>query len=345
MNDRGLRLSAADLLKNYLLGRSDNRVQETHTHWLTMVGALETISDDEIVVTYIRHLWISRNGHVRTPKLFETIKQEIKSKQRAVSFAAELSETAPQYVALQNPGHEWWNAYDPSVRKHVDTLTRLGMAQIRPLTMAVLHVFGNADIKNFMLMAVCWSIRFLIAGIPSGTLEGYYGRYAVEVFAKKIKTNKELWKAMGPFVPDDETFRSAFSTARVSTAHIARYYLRALQQKADGESEPQYVPSDGGEVNLEHVLPQSPSDEWEEVDSETAESHTKRVGNMVLLQASQNQILGNKSYEEKKPILSASAFSLTREAASNLKWGKDEINARQKRLAELALKTWPHKPS
>jgi hypothetical protein len=57
MNDRGLRPSAADLLKNHLFGLADNRMDEAERNWISMAGTLETVpdSDDDIVVTYIRH--------------------------------------------------------------------------------------------------------------------------------------------------------------------------------------------------------------------------------------------------------------------------------------------------
>jgi hypothetical protein len=52
-------------------------------------------------------------------------------------------------------------------------------------------------------------------------------------------------------VPPDQAFRSAFATVRVSKAQRARYYLRALQLKADGQQEPQYVPNDdASDINL-----------------------------------------------------------------------------------------------
>ena len=40
-----------------------------------MTGALETVpdADDDIVVTYIRHLWISQHGPTRTKDLFGKI--------------------------------------------------------------------------------------------------------------------------------------------------------------------------------------------------------------------------------------------------------------------------------
>jgi hypothetical protein len=65
---------------------------------------------------------------------------------------------------------------------------------------------------------------------------------------------------------------------------------------------------------------------------------------MVLLQASENDLIGNSGYAKKKASLAKSAFSLTREAAVYDQWGVEEISKRQKHLAELAVKTWPLKP-
>ena len=46
MNDRGLELSATDLIKNYLLGRAGTaRIEQVKTNWNTMTGALETIAE------------------------------------------------------------------------------------------------------------------------------------------------------------------------------------------------------------------------------------------------------------------------------------------------------------
>lgn len=146
-------------------------------------------------------------------------------------------------------------------------------------------------------------------------------------------------------VPSDQAFKSAFSTARVSKAQLARYYLRALQLKADGQTEPQYVPNDDAtDVNLEHILPQSPSAEWPGLDEDTARAFVHRLGNLVLLQASPNRLVGNSGYVVKQPVLQQSAFSLTRDTGNFAGWGPAEIAQRQAALADLAVATWPFKP-
>ena len=85
LNDRGLDLSIADLLKNLLMGRAGDRVQEAQQRWTSMLGSLETVSPKDISVTYIRHLWASMHGPTRERDLYPRIRDTVKSKQ---SFAA-----------------------------------------------------------------------------------------------------------------------------------------------------------------------------------------------------------------------------------------------------------------
>ena len=105
MNDRGLRPSAADLLKNHLFGLADNRMVEAERNWISMIGTLEAVpdSDDDIVVTYIRHLWISQQGPTRTKDLFDRIKATIKGKQAAIDLCNELAVSAVHYAAILIP--------------------------------------------------------------------------------------------------------------------------------------------------------------------------------------------------------------------------------------------------
>lgn len=335
INDRGLQLSAADLLKNHIFGLADDRLPEAVEKWQSMSGALATLPDqDETTVTYIRHMWISLNSPTRTRQLYEKIKETVKNKQGAIDLATQFSNNAPRYAALLTPSHEAWNGFNPTVRKQVDTLANLGMKQLRPLLLSALDRFPKAEIPKLLKACVCWSVRCLIAGVPSGTLEGYYGRNAFEIRENKIPNVRELTKTMLEVVPDDERFSAAVFTARVSQAHLARYYLRALQQFSDGEKEPQYVPNDGGEITLEHVMPEHLTTEWK-IKPDEHKAFTNRLGNLALLQATPNSDLGHMSYVAKKKILAKSAFSLTKLAAKCRSWGPNEVAERQRKLADL----------
>jgi hypothetical protein len=348
MNDRGLRPSAADLLKNHLFGLAGNRLPEAEQNWAAMTGALDTVADadDEIVVDYIRHMWISQKGPTRTRELFDRIKENVRSKQDAVDVSNQLAQNAVLYSALLNPAHDLWNPHGVSARKHVATLKYLGMKQLRPLMLAGIKKFPENEISRFLLTLVCWAVRFLITGgAGSGALEAHYGRNSQDITDGKIANLAALASAMIGVVPADDAFRSAFAAAQVPKAQLARYYLRALQLKTDGEVEPQYVPNDDAtDVNLEHILPKSPSDEWPGIDGEILRSNVHRVGNLVLLQTTPNGFLSSSGYETKRPVLLGSAFSLTRAAGEYPAWGPSQIAQRQESLADLAVQTWPLRP-
>jgi hypothetical protein len=345
MNDRGLHLSMADLLKNHLFGLADDRMPEVEKSWYAMVGALETVQEEDVLVTYIRHLWISMHGPTRSKQLFDQMKEHIKSKQGAIDLAKQLEAQAARYAALLNPMHPMWNGFDQSVRKHIQTLLYLRMEQVRPLLLAVTQRFTKSEVRKCFFALACWSVRFLVTGVGSGTLEGHYGRNALEVWKGKIKDTAGLTKALISILPSDDTFQSSFATARVNQARLARYYLRALQQKVDGEAEPHYVPNDGPEINLEHILPQSPAANWKHFDVETARAYTNRIGNLVLLQATPNSDIGNADFETKKTAFQISEYSLTKDVAAFPALSPTEISQRQQHLAQLAVQTWPLKPA
>lgn len=345
LNDRGLALSISDLLKNYLFGRSDDRIAEVQQRWFSMAGALEPVGGEEVVVTYIRHLWSSINGPTRERDLYGSIRDQIKSKQKAIDFANELAESANRYAALLNPQHPLWAAFGGSTARHVDTLRLLRMEQLRPLMLAAMQHLPPEEVRKVLHILVCWSVRFLVVGgLGGGTMERHYALRGQEIRQGAIPSTKALVAAMVNVVPGDAQFEPAFATARVSQSHLARYYLRALELTARGEAEPELVPNpDQDVVNLEHVLPQSPGEAWKHIDADTANAYYRRIGNLVLMRVGANAAVGNEAFETKKPQYAASEFRLTAEVATCPSWGPPDIEKRQAALAQMAVKTWPFK--
>lgn len=345
LNDRGLDLSIADLLKNHLFRLAGDRIKEAQSRWTAMMGALETLSRPNITVTYIRHLWGSMHGTVRERVLFSTLKEQIKSKQAAVDFASALGEEANIYASLVNPESQFWNQYGTPTREHMRTLVTLQAEQIRPLLLAIAKHFSVPEARKAFRLAVSWSVRYLIVGGggASGT-EKLYSERAVQIRKGDVSTTTQLAYSMRQSVPTDAEFEAAFSVARVSQAHLARYYLRAIQAHAAGDSEPELVPnSDETQINLEHILPQNPGFEWDHVDTDMATVLTKRIGNLVLMKYTVNSTIGRSSFSEKAKKFAQSSYTLTAEVAQHTKWDADEINERQRRLAKLAVQTWPLK--
>ena len=62
---------------------------------------------------------------------------------------------------------------------------------------------------------------------------------------------------------------------------------------------------------------------------------------MALLAQTPNAYIGNDPFDDKKRVFKASDYDLTKEIATEHVWGPAEIEKRQDRLSELAVKAWP----
>jgi Protein of unknown function DUF262/Protein of unknown function (DUF1524) len=343
LNDRGLRASQADILKNYFFSRSADRLKEAWAMWNTITGAIEALDEDdnERLVTFIRHLWITTHGQTRARELAAEIKAEITSEAKTMTFVADAATAIHDYVALWSPRHSKWANYKPAVRQSVETLAdHLQVEQIKPLLFAVARYFDPDETEKAFRLFVSWSVRFLIYGGRGGMLDQQYSLRAQDVGTKKITKARELREAMANYVPTDAAFEEAFATARVSRAHFARYYLRALEKSLKADDQPEYVANEEvNEINLEHVLPLNADDGWG-VDSDEAKASQRMLGNMVLLRANQNRDLGGKTFDEKKIVYGESGYFITKQVARYDAWGLKEIKERQAELAKIAVKTW-----
>jgi len=347
LNDRGIDLAISDLLKNYLFYRAEKRISEVQVSWAAMLGALTAIDTDASVVDYIRHYWSSQNGATRERDLYGAIRKRIASKQNAVDLSRGLETAARYYAAILSPAHELWNEYGSTTRQHVETINLLRMVQVRPLLLAILEKFSVPEARKAFRLAVAWGVRFLIhGGLGGGVLEDNYCERAKSIHAGKITTARQLAVAMVSVVPSDGAFAAAFATASVSQAYLARYYLRVLENQALGDSQPELVPNPNQEeINLEHVLPLKPDRNWPNFDEDAAKAFQRRLGNMALLQQRPNSNLKSEAFNKKRSILAASKYTLTAEIGKGSKWDPAAINARQLKLAKLAVAAWSTKAS
>lgn len=348
LNDRGLALAKTDLLKNFLFGKAAVRLCEVQSYWVSMVSSIESVECDqaeELLLTYIRHLWSAKYGLTREKDLYSRIKASVRNQSDAMTLSVELASKAKLYSSLVSPSDDSWESYGTTAKKHMETLNQLRMVQIRPLLLASLTHLPPREIKPALRLMVSWVVRFLIhGGLGSGTLEKHYADRAQDIWEGRIKTAKELSACMAGVVPSDQVFEEAFAKATVSKLHLARYYLRVLEQSLSGVTPASFVPNDNpDDIVLEHVLPKEPSPDWDYIDKSIREAHLKRLGNMTLLRKAESEEGGNSGFPSKRQIYAQSDFKLTQELADCGGWNVSEINVRQERLARLAVAAWPLK--
>lgn len=342
LNDRGLELAISDLLKNYLFHRSGDKIEETKNRWLSMVAVLESASDDPLVVTYLRHFAMSKYGLVREKELFGVIKRKITTKKGALQFSSELRDNAKTYSALINTDHEFWDNYDWKVRECADALNLLGMVQIRPLLLAILEKFDTKQVKLAFEKLEAVAVRFqVVGGVGGGTLERIYSETAKSVSEGKLTTASNVVKAFTT-LPADSAFEQAFAVASISKQNLARYYLRKLEDNLDAADEGEKVSSkDARRVNLEHVLPLALNKDWlAKWNPEDARAFQRRLGNLAIMSAKVNSVVGNEAFETKRTAYKKSSFRFTSMLGDCKQWDKTAIENRQREMAKVAVKIW-----
>ena len=344
LNDRGLRTSQADLIKNYLFGRSGDRIQEVQEHWSFMRGTLETIDEDDLTVTFLRHALIVQNGPLRESDVYRKVQETVRSEDSAVTFATDLERLAASYIATFNPEHELWNGYPETSRQAIQVLNLLNIRPLRPTVLAVAaRIEDKSEASDSLSFLLSLGVRLLLASSTrSGAVESPLANAAHSIWEGKINTASDLKKALSQITPSDKVFRTALESARVSKAALARYYLRSLETAAKGEDEPWFMPTnDATAINLEHILPKKPDKNWPEFTEDEIRLYGNRLGNLALIRASDNSTVGNAPFSEKKKVFKKSPYILTSEIAEYCSWTAREIGKQQIRLSKLAPQAWP----
>jgi len=345
LNDRGADLTIADLLKNYLLSRAKAEIDAVRQLWFDALAILDDVQSEKEFVNFLRQLWSSFHGVTRERDLYRSIKSEVVTPDDALNFARQLKEGASFYRAILAPESDYWAGFEKTTRDHLAVLGGLSLQQVRPLLLAVLSTLPKTEIVNVVRNLTSWGIRGIVAGNSGGgQVERYYSEAAVKVRQGKITNAAELLTSLSSIIPNDAVFKNAFSNMRITKNSQARYYLCAIEKSLVGEKDPELILNeDAKQVNLEHILPQNPSNnEWSDFSADEASAYAYRLGNMTLLRRSENQKLGNGQWSDKRSVLSKSKLKLNEEIATMDNWDKDTINLRQIFMSELAVKVWPH---
>jgi hypothetical protein len=346
LNDRGLDMSQADMVKSYLFGEADEggRLPEAQQAWDSIRKALEPLQqDDDLTVTFLRYALIVIQGITTQEQVYNAVQTRGKGTAKAISFMRQLEGLAGDFSAICQPDHEKWNPYPDSIRKGIRTLAFFGIKPFNPVLLAIASKFEPAEASKTYQMFISVGVRIMVASsTSSGSVESVLHPAANAIFDGRIKTEKELKSAIAQIIPMDDRFRTAFENMTVPRSALARYYLRTLERVAKGEPEAWFILNDDKEIiTLEHVLPANPENNWPHFTMEEKANYWRRLGNMVLHSHRANTTLKSASFDVKRDSYRTCPYILTSQVGRLRKWTTGLISKRQKTLAEYAVKAWP----
>lgn len=342
LNARGVRLSATDLLKNYLFSVLDRDPRHPHElealelRWEALVGRLGAESFPE----FLRAHWRSRQTPVRQSELFKTIRSYVRTPEQVFTLMREMEEDLDVYLALTRPENSDWPR---EWKELVSSLRLFYVRQPFPLLMLAKRRLGDREFEQVLRASVVVSFRYNVIGDRSpGDQESLYNAVMRRVIDAERTSAGEIIAGLAPIYPGDAEFREAFAAKSIRSTiarnpRIIRYILCKLENRLSGAE----VDFESDTLSIEHVFPRSAERGWEAFPERDPESSAFRLGNMTLLEAGKNRDLGNADYETKRVIYLASAFAITRELAEqNAEWTPERIERRQRWMASQATAIW-----
>ena len=345
LNARGVRLSATDLLKNYLFsmvsrdGVHESEIKALEERWESIVGLLGS----ERFPEFLRVYWNSYNRLVRKADLFKTIRNAIRDKSQAFALIRAMDRHARVYAALRNPEDDSWTSAER------DSLSQLLMFNVRQPLALLLAAFDRfaeddrAGLGRFLRAIAVVSFRYnAICGYPSNEQETMYNRIARNISTGHIANATAAIAELRPVYPDDAKFKAAFADKVLRTTSsrnkkVARFILFRLEEQLSGNR----FDIESAKYNIEHVLPENPGNGWDQFDDQQRDAFTYRLGNLTLLATADNRTLGNTSFSKKRPIYKKSQFAITRKLAENFDaWTAEKIRSHQTWMGKQATAIW-----
>jgi len=339
LNDRGMDLSTADLLKNYLFSKAgaDDDLRRTQENWRNLTTILNQIN----ITTFLRHYWLAKHERVTDKRLYERIKKHLdKAHVTVKAFVEDLVNSADIYVNIINPTLDYWGNYD--IVKCLENINSLNYKAAYSVILVGKSKLN--DINLLKLIESCEKFLFkytTIGGNSPSDVEKFFTALTKKLKEEGTEGLNEIWNMFERKQPTDDQFLIDFSNKIISKQKVQRYILEKINDYL-GTNET--VVNNSQAVHVEHIMPKQPSNEWNELLDDYEEAHNDfvdRIGNLTLLKNKLNQSASNKIFTEKKSrYYSASEFKITLNLLQYDEWTFQSIEDRQKQLAQMAVNVW-----
>ena len=351
LNNTGMPLTVADLLRNYLLMNIPDLQQQEqayNNYWYPMQellsGRQEDVSDD----FFWRYLMMDGSlprkddvydairDHIHTPTPETPTPEEAEA---ALERFSKFSRYYGQIAELRDVDYE-------RLSKPIQRLNQWGVDPAYPFLMRAFDSLSSGKISEGELVSITgmiesFVVRRTVCGVPTNRLRRIFSRMSGQLnlddivgYSRDHLLNNE-W-------PSDDEFRSKFKEFRLyntSRLNQTRLVLKSLEASFGHKESPELNDS----ISIEHIMPQTLSDEWRRDLGPNATDiydqwlHT--IGNLTL--TGYNSELSNKPFVEKRAALAGSNFALNATIGNFDVWNEESIQNRADWLADQALTCWP----
>ena len=357
LNDRGLALSAVDLIKNHLLMRAastntgdDAMIDSIVEEWQEMY---EKIREYDPVIFFHRFMLAEYPGKISAKQLYEAIKQRASNEKwdakYIYEFTNKLKKAATIYTELidANVGNVKINRRLSDIKLFEASPSYTLLLKITPLLKGGL--LDETQYLKIIDLIELFHIRWGITGQSTSRLAEIYNRMCTKIGSIGIGEISDMIEheyLSWAFPIKDSVFQVAFQEAFGKPSDTRTKYIIWKLGNPAGE-----ISLNFDEVHTEHIMPQTLSNEWlsdlekssgmnKEVVNKTHDLLVNKIGNFALIKGEWNIGMSNRVFSEKAKHYANSEIGLTKDLASRKGWAFDDVVARTREFADRAIQIW-----
>jgi len=349
LNTRGKDLTISDLVKNLLtrlIKQPNKGVDTTRDKWNKILELFEASSVQISVNSFLHHYWLSKYDYTTEKKLYKAMKKTIKQN-IAEEFLDTLVRESQHYRQLFEPSYKKWNKDDLEIRDGLAALNLFNVRQQIPMTLAVISNYGAGQLKSKNVKDIIGAVEnfhFAFTAVTSqrssGGISFMYAKAGKSLNSatspdQRLEVLANLRSKLKERRPNYAEFEARFLELRQSTKFtkqrdLVRYILGAISRhKGNG------VAIDMDEMTIEHLGAENAKKPL--LDDEQIAA----IGNLLFVTKELNGKLKNKTFSEKRAILTGSNVWVDKVIKDAAEWGPNEVEKRGKLLADLAYdKIW-----
>ncbi|WP_187938354.1 DUF262 and DUF1524 domain-containing protein [Helicobacter pylori] len=357
MNSKGIELTQADLIRNYIIMETEVEKQEDfyNQYWRAMEENFKQSEKqskrEDLFSKFVRHYLTIKTGKTPNEKrVYEAFKDyQQKEGIEIEDLLKDLQKYCGYFCQIA-----FKKEADKDLNKALSFLVDLEMDVVYPLLLELYSdykdgVLSKQDFIPIIALTESYICRRSVCGIPSNGLNKFFPSFTKKIDKKQyLKSVEEHFGSLtgNQKFPNDFEFKDSFITKELygrnkTKKKKTKYFLERLE-KLDTEE-----PVDTQKCNIEHIMPQTLTPEWQRDLGENFqaihEKYLHTIGNLTL--TGYNNKYSNKSFQEKRGMengFKQSPLRLNQSLKDLESFGEEEIEKRANDLADFALKIWTY---
>jgi hypothetical protein len=344
LNDRGLDLTAADILKAEIIGKiADEKEREEYTKkWEDLDLSLSGDSFDRLM----GHVVMIHHRQKLKETMLKAFRRVVKAEERPKEFIdQELLPYADSYAYIENANLAGdWSA---EINRTLGYLHRLDERDWVPaaLMLFVREIDHREKLARSLSDLERLAIGLWLNRVDENDRIERYGKVLAE-----IETGSELGRAESAMQLTTDEMQRALEVLNGDIYNLSPKQKRtAILLRLDEALSSGEASYDHKVITIEHVLPQQPLEKSEWLgwwpDPDRRRTATHRLGNLALLNRRQNSAAKNWDFAKKKGKYfttrgGASPFVLTTETFRQGEWTPEVVADRQTRFLGKLQQEW-----